>query len=41
MNPTGKDTDVMENITFTAKRDPSTNCMFQIDRFSCIFPTTA
>lgn len=41
LSPTGKDTDVMETISFTAKRDVSTSCMFQIDRFSCILPTGA
>ena len=37
-NPTGGNTDVMENMDWTAKRDPVTNCELQIDRFSCVLP---
>lgn len=33
VNATGLDTDVMADTTFTATRDPVTNCMLQIDRF--------
>lgn len=40
-NPTGGNQDVMENMEFTAKRDPVTDCMLQIDRFSCVLPTSA
>lgn len=32
--PEGIDQDVMETIEFMAQRDPSTECMMQIDRFS-------
>lgn len=32
-NASGLDTDVMAETTFTALRDPLTNCMIQIDRF--------
>lgn len=32
-NASGLDTDVMAETTFTALRDPTTNCMIQIDRF--------
>ena len=34
----GVDQDVMEEITFQSFRDPVTNCMLQIDRFSSIHP---
>lgn len=40
-NPAGGNQDIMENMDWTAKRDPLTNCMFQIDRFSAITPTTS
>lgn len=40
-NPTGGNQDVMENMEWTAKRDPITNCEMQIDRFSCTLPTSA
>jgi len=36
--PGGIDQDVIENMEFTAFRDPATNCMLQVDRFS---PTAA
>lgn len=39
--PGGIDQDVMENLEFTAFRDPVTQCMIQIDRFSSTFPVTA
>lgn len=39
-NPGGGNSDIMENLSFVAKRDPATQCEFQIDRFSCILPTT-
>lgn len=41
VNPAGGNQDIMENLEFTAKRDPITDCQFQIDRFSCIEPATA
>lgn len=34
--PEGIDQDVIENIEWEAQRDPTTNCMLQIDRFSSI-----
>lgn len=34
ISPGGIDQDVFENIEFTAFRDPTTNTMFQVDRFS-------
>ena len=34
----GVDQDVMEEITFEAFRDPVTQCMMQVDRFSSISP---
>lgn len=40
VNPAGRDQDIMETMEFMAKRDPATACTFQIDRFSCILPTT-
>ncbi|UIS25211.1 putative major tail tube protein [Erythrobacter phage vB_EliS-L02] len=39
--PGGIDQDVMENMEFTAFRDPVTECMMQIDRFSSTNPITA
>lgn len=39
--PGGIDQDVMENMEFTAFRDPVTECMVQIDRFSSTNPITA
>lgn len=41
VNPPGLNQDIMENLEFMAKRDPETNCQFQIDRFSCILAPTA
>lgn len=41
MSPSGGNQDVMEAMEFTAKRDPATACQIQIDRFSCVYPTTA
>lgn len=38
ISPGGIDQDVMEEITFSAFRDPATACMFQVDRFSSIRP---
>ncbi len=34
----GVNQDVMEDITWSAFRDPVTNCMMQIDRFSSLIP---
>ena len=39
--PGGADQDVTENIEYMAKRDPITNCMFQMDRFSSINPVAS
>ena len=39
--PGGIDEDIIENISFTAFRDPATGCMFQIDRFSNTEAVTA
>lgn len=39
--PGGLDQDVMESMEFTAFRDPATECMVQIDRFSSTAPITA
>jgi len=39
--PGGIDQDVMENMEFTAFRDPVSECMMQIDRFSSTAPITA
>jgi hypothetical protein len=41
VNPAGRDQDIMENLSFTAKRDPATACTFQVDRFSNISPVAA
>lgn len=41
VTPGGKDQDVMENISFMAKRDPNTACEFQIDRLSNTLPVGA
>lgn len=41
VNPPGGNQDVMENMAFGAKRDPATQCEFQVDRFSSVFATTA
>jgi hypothetical protein len=41
VNPAGGNQDVIENMEYMAKRDPTTDCQIQIDRFSCVFPTTA
>ncbi|UTC29880.1 tail tube-like protein [Bajunvirus bajun] len=41
VNPAGGNQDIMENLEFMAKRDPVTECQIQIDRFSCVLPTTA
>lgn len=40
VNPAGGNQDIMENMEYTAKRDPVTDCQFQIDRYSTIFATT-
>jgi hypothetical protein len=39
--PEGIDQDVVENIEWEAQRDPATNCMIQIDRFSSTMPAMA
>ena len=39
--PGGIDQDVTENMEWQAKRDPTTNCTLQIDRFSSIHPIAA
>jgi hypothetical protein len=39
--PEGIDQDVIENIEWEAQRDPATNCMIQIDRFSSTMPAMA
>jgi hypothetical protein len=41
VNPPGGNQDVMENMAWGAKRDPITQCEFQVDRFSSVFATTA
>jgi hypothetical protein len=41
VNPSGGNQDVMENMTYMAKRDPATDCQIQIDRFSCIDAVSA
>ncbi len=41
VTPSGGNQDVVENMTFGAKRDAATGCEFQIDRFSSVFATTA
>ena len=41
VTPSGGNQDIMEAMEFTAKRDPATGCQIQIDRFSCVYPTTA
>lgn len=41
VNPSGGNQDIVENLEFTAKRDPVTECQIQIDRFSCVLPVTA
>jgi len=38
INAKGIDQDVMEDITFSAFRDPATACMLQVDRFSSLRP---
>ncbi|ARB14308.1 hypothetical protein Ccr5_gp090 [Caulobacter phage Ccr5] len=40
VNPAGGNQDIMENLEYTAKRDPVTDCQFQIDRYSSIFANT-
>lgn len=39
--PGGIDQDVMEDMEFTAQRDPVLNTQFMIDRYSSIYPFTA
>lgn len=39
--PGGIDQDVLEELEFTAIRDPNLNTMFMIDRFSSVLPATA
>lgn len=41
ISPGGIDQDIMENMEFTAFRDPVTQCMIQVDRFSSTNPITA
>lgn len=41
VNPAGINQDIIENMEFMAKRDATTGCQFQIDRFSSVFTTTA
>ena len=41
VNPAAGNQDVMEDIEYMAKRDPATDCQFQIDRFSNVSPVTA
>lgn len=38
VNPAARDQDIIETMDFSAKRDPSTACTIQIDRFSNIGP---
>lgn len=38
INPTGIDEDVLEQMEWSALRDPQTACQMQIDRFSSILP---
>lgn len=38
VNPTGIDEDVVEEMEWSALRDPATQCMIQVDRFSSIIP---
>lgn len=38
VNPAGGNQDVMENMEWMAMRDPITDCMFQVDRFSALVP---
>lgn len=40
-NPAGGNQDIMESMDWTAKRDPITDCVLQIDRFSSVLPVTA
>lgn len=39
--PGGIDQDVLEELEFTAIRDPGLNTMFMVDRFSSVLPATA
>lgn len=41
VTPSGGNQDIMEAMEFMAKRDPATGCQIQVDRFSCVYPTTA
>jgi len=40
-NPAGGNQDIMETMDWSAKRDPVTECSFQIDRFSSVQPIAA
>ena len=40
VNPSAGNQDVMEDIEFMVRRDPTTDCQFQIDRFSIVTPVT-
>jgi len=37
--PSGIDQDVLEEMEWSALRDPATKCMLQVDRFSSVLPT--
>lgn len=41
LSPGSIDQDVMENISWEAQRDPATNCILQVDRFSSVVAPTA
>lgn len=41
VSPGGIDQDVMEEMEWTAQRDPVLNTQFMIDRFSSVYPVTA
>lgn len=38
VSPSGIDQDVMEEMEWSALRDPATKCMMQVDRFSSVLP---
>jgi hypothetical protein len=38
VSPSGIDKDVMEEMEWSALRDPATKCMLQVDRFSSVLP---
>ncbi len=41
VSPSGGNQDIMEKLEWMAKRDPTSNCQIQIDRFSCTSAPTA